>query len=111
VYRILRRDPPRAGRCECQIPEDHVLEAWRQELERGWSHSEGFFRFVWGGGQWLGYGHRDGSVRGVYCPSHCRERDGRAFAAIARTEGPSEPAAPASRKRVSDRASLATASA
>jgi hypothetical protein len=100
-----------AGRCECEIPEHVVLEAWRAELERGWTHSEGFFRFIWNGGQWLAYGHRGGSVRGAYCPSHCAERDGRAFAAITRAEGLRAPVGPYGPKRVNERVSLAAASA
>lgn len=40
--------------------------------------SEGFFRFPWGGGTWLGYGLSDGRVTGTYCPAHRAERDARA---------------------------------
>jgi hypothetical protein len=80
-------------RCECMIGEAVVGDAWKRELERGWTHGEGFFRFTWEHEQWLGYGRRDGSVRGIYCPTHAAERDHRAFATI--TGG--EHAAPAQR--------------
>jgi hypothetical protein len=70
-------------RCGCHVPEHVVAAAWRRELERGRAHLEGFFRLTWRDGQWLGYGLRDGSVRGVYCPAHAVDRDQRAFSAIA----------------------------
>jgi hypothetical protein len=54
-----------------------VVEAWWREREEG-LREEGFFRFLWNGREWLGYGLPDGRVRGVYCPVHCAERDGRA---------------------------------
>ena len=79
--------------CRSSIPADLVKAAWLQELERGAVRSEGFFRLHWRGARWLGYGLSDGSVRGVYCPAHGAERDGRAFAAIADAEGSAEPAA------------------
>jgi hypothetical protein len=37
-------------------------------------HEDQFFHFMWRGGAWLGYGLRDGSVRGVYCPAHSAKR-------------------------------------
>src|SRR5438132_5554952 len=80
-------------RCECVIPEAVVGEAWKRELERGWTHGEAFFRLTWDNEQWLGYGQPDGSVRGIYCPTHAAERDHRAFATI--TGG--QDAAPAQR--------------
>ena len=69
-------------RCECVIPETVVGEEWRRELERGWTQGEAFFRLTWENEEWLGYGHRDGTVKGVYCPAHAAERDQRAFASI-----------------------------
>ena len=79
--------------CRSNIPADLVTLAWLRELERGAIPGEGFFRVHWRGGRWLGYGLADGSVRGVYCPAHCAERDERAFAAIADAETSAEPAA------------------
>jgi hypothetical protein len=38
---------------------------------------EGFFYFAWRSGVWLAFGVQDGGVRGVYCPTHCSERDSR----------------------------------
>lgn len=62
--------------CEARIPMTVVAQAWEQEVQRR-AEAEGFFRFMWRGGTWLSYGCRDGSVRGVYCPSHCAEREDR----------------------------------
>jgi hypothetical protein len=53
-----------------------VTAAWRGELESG-RLGEGFFHVAWLGGTWLAYGLPDGHVRGVYCPSHRSEREGR----------------------------------
>jgi hypothetical protein len=64
-------------RCDESIPAEAVLEAWRVQKEES-NMSEGFFRFSWGGGTWLGYGLPDGRVRGTYCPTHTAERDARA---------------------------------
>jgi hypothetical protein len=74
-------------RCECSVPEHVVQAAWRRELARGAGDSEGFFRLTWRDGQWLGFGMRDGSVRGVYCPAHAADRDQRAFSAITGVDG------------------------
>lgn len=64
-------------RCGASIPAETVTEAWRIKKEAS-RMSEGFFRFSWGGGTWLGYGLPDGRVRGTYCPTHTAERDARA---------------------------------
>jgi hypothetical protein len=77
-----------ARRCDCRVPEYVVEAAWRRELERGSTRSEGFFRLTWRDGQWLAYGLPNGSVRGVYCPAHAADRDERAFASITRSDGP-----------------------
>jgi len=62
--------------CRTGIPAEVVTEVWRRELcER--RVPEGFFRFLWDGGEWLGYGLPNGKVRGVYCPRHCAARDAR----------------------------------
>jgi len=65
-----------AGGCSCQatVPESVVHAAWARELERVDVDEDQFFRFMWRGGAWLGYGLRDGSVRGVYCPEHSARR-------------------------------------
>jgi hypothetical protein len=59
--------------CQARIPTEVVLAAWRVEIEE-FDAPAGFFYFSWNGGVWLAYGFRDGSVRGVYCPTHCAER-------------------------------------
>jgi hypothetical protein len=75
----LRHDHPhnRDRHCRRRIPTAVVVDVWRMELKDR-RVPEGFFRFLWDGGEWLGYGLPDGSVRGVYCPTHCAERDARA---------------------------------
>ncbi|HTU78068.1 MAG TPA: hypothetical protein VMF09_04840 [Solirubrobacteraceae bacterium] len=64
------------GGCSCQatVPSGIVANAWGRELQRKPAREDQFFNFVWRGGQWLGYGLRDGRVRGVYCPEHCARR-------------------------------------
>jgi hypothetical protein len=65
-----------ADGCSCQatVPASVVAAAWAQELGRAPAREDRFFTFVWDGGQWLGYGLRDGGVRGVYCPEHNARR-------------------------------------
>ena len=67
-------------RCQVTIPETVVAEAWERERLFG-NAEDRFFRIVWGDHVWLGYGLRDGSVRGVYCPGHRAEREERRFEA------------------------------
>jgi hypothetical protein len=74
-----------SARCERCIPQDVIEAAWRRALEDGTS-GEGFFRVERRDGQWLAYGHSDGSVHGLYCPEHAAERDQRAVGAIARAD-------------------------
>jgi hypothetical protein len=62
--------------CTTRIPAAVVAKAWRGEMELG-GMVEGFFHFSWRNGVWLAYGVQDGSVRGVYCPTHCSERAAR----------------------------------
>ena len=85
------------GRCECFIPHHVVTAAWRRALIAGCAGGEGFFRFTYNGGQWLGYGHPDGHVPGVYCPEHAAGRDLRAAGAIARADAPAPSLRPAAR--------------
>jgi hypothetical protein len=60
--------------CEATVP-GHVADAaWAFELERAPAQEDQFFRFIWRGGEWRGYGLRDGRVRGVYCPEHSARR-------------------------------------
>ncbi len=63
-------------RCHAHVPADVAREAWQRETLLT-HRAEGFFHFLWRGGQWLGYGTADGSVRGVYCATHCSERSAR----------------------------------
>jgi hypothetical protein len=62
--------------CSCQaaVPTSVVAAAWKQALQRSGAREDRFFTFPWNGGQWLGYGLRDGGVRGVYCPEHNARR-------------------------------------
>jgi hypothetical protein len=69
--------PENDRHCAARIPLGVVAEAWWREREEG-HLARGFFRFLWNGREWLGYGLEDGRVRGVYCPVHCAERDARA---------------------------------
>jgi hypothetical protein len=64
------------GGCSCPatVPASAVGAAWARQLEYADVHEDQFFRFMWRGGAWLGYGLRDGDVRGVYCPEHSAER-------------------------------------
>jgi hypothetical protein len=65
-------------RCERAIPERVVIEAWDRERLFG-NDDDRFFRVVWRDEVWLAYGLSDGSVRGVNCPQHRAERQGRSF--------------------------------
>ena|ERR1700722_8922209 len=62
--------------CRSRIPASVVVKAWQRERQLKGSQ-EGFFNFSWRSGVWLAFGAQDGSVRGVYCPTHCSERDAR----------------------------------
>jgi hypothetical protein len=62
--------------CRSRIPASVVLKAWQREMQLKGT-VEGFFYFAWRSGVWLAFGVRDGGVRGVYCPTHCSERNSR----------------------------------
>lgn len=62
--------------CRSRVPASVVLKAWRREMQLK-ATEEGFFNFTWRSGVWLAFGLKDGGVRGVYCPTHCSERDSR----------------------------------
>ncbi|HEY2632795.1 MAG TPA: hypothetical protein VGI26_10510 [Solirubrobacteraceae bacterium] len=62
--------------CRSRIPMSVVVKAWHREMQLKGTE-EGFFYFSWRSGVWLAYGLADGGVRGVYCPTHCSERDSR----------------------------------
>lgn len=62
--------------CRSRIPASVVIKAWHREIQLKGT-VEGFYYFSWRSGVWLAYGLRDGSVRGVYCPTHCVDRDSR----------------------------------
>lgn len=62
--------------CRSRIPASVVVKAWQREMQLKGTE-EGFFYFAWRSGVWLAFGAQDGSVRGVYCPTHCSERDSR----------------------------------
>jgi hypothetical protein len=61
--------------CRASVPREIAGAAWSRQLADGCE--EGFFRFAWQEEVWLGYGLRDGSLKGVYCPGHSAERDRR----------------------------------
>jgi len=65
--------------CNATVPSGVVTSAWANELASPGVSEDQFFRFVWRGGVWLGYGLSDGSVRGVYCPTHSAKRAERSF--------------------------------
>jgi hypothetical protein len=60
--------------CRSRIPASIVIKAWHREIQLK-DAVEGFFYFSWRNGVWLAYGLREGGVRGVYCPTHCSERN------------------------------------
>jgi hypothetical protein len=60
--------------CHSTVPASIASAAWAHQLERTPAREDQFFRFMWRGGEWLGYGLRDGRVRGVYCPEHSARR-------------------------------------
>ncbi len=62
--------------CRSRIPASVVVKAWHREIQLKGT-VEGFFYFSWRSGVWLAYGLQEGGVRGVYCPTHCFERDAR----------------------------------
>jgi hypothetical protein len=62
--------------CRSRIPAGVVVRAWQRERQLKGTE-EGFFYFSWRSGVWLAFGVKDGNVRGVYCPTHCSERDAR----------------------------------
>jgi hypothetical protein len=67
-----------SGGCSCRstIPSGVVTDAWVRERRAG-VHGDRFFHFTWHGEVWLGYGLKNGRIRGVYCPEHSAERDQR----------------------------------
>jgi hypothetical protein len=60
--------------CEAQIPRQVVLATWLRAREAAAGPAEGFFAIDWQGATWLSYGRGDGSIAGVYCPTHTRQR-------------------------------------
>ena len=62
--------------CRSRIPASVVVKAWQREMQLKGT-VEGFFYFAWRSGVWLAFGLPDGGVRGVYCPTHCSERESR----------------------------------
>jgi hypothetical protein len=86
MMRCVWTNHPHCDRnCAERVPEGVVVAVWQRELQDR-RVPEGFFRFLWNGGEWLGYGLPNGVVRGVYCPTHCAERDRRTPRAQRRAE-------------------------
>ena len=77
-----------SGGCSCRatVPTGIATDAWARERRAG-VHGDRFFHFTWDGGLWLGYGLKNGLVRGVYCPEHSAERERRAPAGDPGEEG------------------------
>ena len=73
---VWTRHPIDDHRCQARVPVRRVAGAWRRELELGGERAD-FFHFDWRGEEWLAYGLPDGTVRGVYCPTHRAEREER----------------------------------
>lgn len=82
-------------RCDARIPTRTVVSAWQRELTLGRTRAD-FFHFAWRGRVWLAYGLPDGTVRGVYCPTHRAEREER-LGYDPELVLPARPASPASR--------------
>lgn len=53
-----------------------AMKSWERQMSLR-DTPEGFFHVTWRGRTWLAYGASDGSVRGVYCPTHTAMRAGR----------------------------------
>lgn len=75
-------------RCELQIPEHVVIEAWERERAFG-NFQDRLFRIFWRDQVWLAYGIADGSVRGVRCPQHRAAREERSLHPVIATEATS----------------------
>ncbi|HXP99385.1 MAG TPA: hypothetical protein VN845_04885 [Solirubrobacteraceae bacterium] len=76
--------------CRSRIPASVVVKAWHREIQLKGT-VEGFFYFSWRSGVWLAYGLEEGGVRGVYCPTHCVDRDTRGSqGAEPRAEAPAD---------------------
>ncbi len=67
-----------AGGCSCErtVPTDVAASAWSVERAREPGGSR-FFHFAWRGETWIAFGLADGTIRGVYCPTHRTEREAR----------------------------------
>lgn len=87
--------------CRSRIPATVVVKAWHREIQLKGT-VEGFFYFTWRHGRWLAYGLQDGKVRGVYCPTHCVDRDSRDTQGEERGEDPplQQPESPTIRRAV-----------
>jgi hypothetical protein len=65
-------------RCVRSVPAEVAEAAWTRARAAG-PDSDRFFQFAWEGAVWLAYGIGDDGVRGVYCPEHRAEREGRSL--------------------------------
>jgi hypothetical protein len=91
--------------CRSRIPASVVVKAWQREMQLEGTQ-EGFFHFAWRNGVWLAFGAQDGSVRGVYCPTHCSERESRGVQVQDRRAGQQEAELSRSGRRDTERASV-----
>jgi hypothetical protein len=62
--------------CRATIPTGVVTDAWASQQRAG-VRGDRLFHFTWRGELWLAYGVKNGRIRGVYCPTHTAERNGR----------------------------------
>jgi hypothetical protein len=61
------------GSCAAAVPAAVAAAAWEHEcLDR--PGEDRLFQFTFRGEPWLGFGVKDGHVRGVYCPEHSARR-------------------------------------
>ena len=62
------------ARARSRIPRAVVERAWQRELAASGDREGRFFHLIHDGGVWQAYGFDNGTVRGVYCPSHNSQR-------------------------------------
>jgi hypothetical protein len=74
------------GSCRTIIPTGVVTDAWASQQRAG-VRGDRLFHFTWRGELWLAYGLKNGRIRGVYCPTHTAERDGRSATPDSGEEG------------------------
>jgi hypothetical protein len=79
--------PDHTHNCREWIPRSVIAAAWELRCD-GDETVEDFFHVSWRGGVWLAYGAPQGDVRGVYCPTHCAQREARGGLPAEEAAGP-----------------------